>query len=183
MFGKSICCLLCRASILFFDASGATKFARHMQFEHGAMHDLEFMLAACKMNESEKKALVEVFNKPSEKVEVKNTSVCKKEHKDTILVDSKHKANNTNLPVVGNMKATNVSLDKENTDQKEKHVKDGTAKVKVSKESSDVNFKDKTKKKKKLAIESDEKIKRDNIEMKKPENIVQRQKKRKNGYS
>ena len=63
LVGKSICCILCRGSILYFDETGITKFGRHMQFEHGAMHDLDFMMAACKMNDSEKKALVEVFNK------------------------------------------------------------------------------------------------------------------------
>jgi len=33
-----------------------------MQFEHGAAFNLDFMLAACKMNEAERKALVEVFD-------------------------------------------------------------------------------------------------------------------------
>jgi len=60
--GNSICCILCRGSILYFDETGNEKFGRHMQFEHGAMHDLDFMMAACKMNENEKKALVDVFN-------------------------------------------------------------------------------------------------------------------------
>eukprot|EP00091_Calanus_sinicus_P025739 TRINITY_DN9992_c0_g1_i1.p1 TRINITY_DN9992_c0_g1~~TRINITY_DN9992_c0_g1_i1.p1 ORF type:complete len:181 (-),score=60.34 TRINITY_DN9992_c0_g1_i1:909-1451(-) len=69
LVGKSICCILCRGSILYFDETGITKFGRHMQFEHGAMHDLDFMMAACKMNESEKKALVEVFNKKVESTE------------------------------------------------------------------------------------------------------------------
>merc|ERR1712129_37221 len=69
LVGKSICCILCRGSILYFDETGITKFGRHMQFEHGAMHDFDFMMAACKMNDSEKKALVEVFNKKNESVD------------------------------------------------------------------------------------------------------------------
>ena len=63
LIGKTISCILCRGSILYFDETGFQKFCRHLQFEHSAMHDFDFMLAACKMNDSEKSALVSVFNK------------------------------------------------------------------------------------------------------------------------
>jgi len=43
-----------------------------MQFEHGAAFNLDFMLAACKMNEAERKALVEVFD-PKRTNTVNNT--------------------------------------------------------------------------------------------------------------
>ena len=45
-----------------------------MQFEHGAAFNLDFMLAACKMNEAERKALVEVFD-PKRTNAVNNTGM------------------------------------------------------------------------------------------------------------
>ena len=61
MVGTSISCILCRGSILYFGVSALTKFSRHMQYEHGATHAPDFMLAACRMNTKERKAIVEVF--------------------------------------------------------------------------------------------------------------------------
>lgn len=63
LIGKTISCILCRGSILYFDETGFQKFYRHLQFKRRAMHDLVFMLDACKMTDNEKGALVTVFNK------------------------------------------------------------------------------------------------------------------------
>ena len=63
LIGKTVSCILCRGSTLYFDETSFQKFYRHLQFEHSAMHDLVFMLDACKMTDNEKGALVTVFNK------------------------------------------------------------------------------------------------------------------------
>merc|ERR1711994_231381 len=93
LIGQSVSCILCRGSILYFDETGLEKFSRHLQFEHGARHDFDFMLAACKMNESEKLALVSVFNKkPSSGCEVEDSDSTKKQKEES----SKTKAGNKN---------------------------------------------------------------------------------------
>ena len=63
LIGKTLNCILCRGTILYFDETGFQKFCRHLQYEHSALHDFDFMLAACKMTDGEKNALVSVFNK------------------------------------------------------------------------------------------------------------------------
>ena len=66
MIGKTVNCILCRGSILYFNEAEKDKFGRHLQFEHSVMYDFDFMLAACKMTETEKNALVSVFNKKAQ---------------------------------------------------------------------------------------------------------------------
>jgi len=90
----SVCCILCNGSILFFDKVGKVKFQQHMQFEHGAMHNLDFMLAACKMNDTERQALVDVFDpdkksaSPAQPNNIENTGAKapSAEEKDSIKV-------------------------------------------------------------------------------------------------
>ena len=65
LIGKTVNCILCRGSILYFNETEYQKFCRHLQFEHSVMYDFDFMLAACKMTDSEKSALSSVFNKKS----------------------------------------------------------------------------------------------------------------------
>ena len=65
LIGKTVNCILCRGSILYFNETEFQKFCRHLQFEHSVMYDFDFMLAACKMTDSEKSALSSVFNKKS----------------------------------------------------------------------------------------------------------------------
>ena len=62
LIGKTVNCLLCRGSILYFHEAEKEKFCRHLQFEHSVMYDFDFLLAACKMTDTEKTALVSVFN-------------------------------------------------------------------------------------------------------------------------
>merc|ERR1712096_56442 len=164
LVGKSICCILCRGSILYFDETGATKFGRHMQFEHGAMHDLDFMMAACKMNDSEKKALVDVFNKQVETAEVDiiTPNIPKKAEIDKETQSAQKKSINdekltkvdaeTKTPT-GKIKDNNNVLDEEkeaitkvSKDKKVKRSKDTTGEVKVAKDNIDLDEKPKDKK-------------------------------------
>ena len=66
LIGKTVNCILCRGSILYFNEAEKDKFSRHLQFEHSVMYDFDFMLAACKMTHTEKTALVSVFNKKAQ---------------------------------------------------------------------------------------------------------------------
>merc|ERR1712202_3749 len=52
----TVCCILCRG-VLNFKDKDSSRFESHMQSEHGAYFDLEFILAACLMDEDEKNAV------------------------------------------------------------------------------------------------------------------------------
>jgi len=56
----TVCCILCRGMIAYRN-SDTTRFNNHMNYEHGAYFDMEFLLAACLMDEEERKAVRNVM--------------------------------------------------------------------------------------------------------------------------
>ena len=56
----TVCCLLCRGMVAYRNLDTA-RFAAHMNYEHGAYFDMEFLLAACLMDEEERKAVRNVM--------------------------------------------------------------------------------------------------------------------------
>ena len=54
--GSTVCCLLCRGVFNYKDKD-STRFEEHMQSEHGAYFDIEFVLATCFMDQEEKDAV------------------------------------------------------------------------------------------------------------------------------
>merc|ERR1719507_2460634 len=58
---ETVCCLLCNASVLCFLEEGASKLKQHMRFEHGVAFNMQFMIAACRMNDAERESLVTIF--------------------------------------------------------------------------------------------------------------------------
>merc|ERR1719186_2463490 len=116
------------------------------------MHDLDFMMAACKMNDSEKKALVDVFNKQVD-VEVDSTpNTPKRAAVDKENKSAKTPINDENLTKVEAQSKTSTAKVKDNNnvlneekqdvkkvskDKKGKCSKD-TGDVKVAKDLYDV---------------------------------------------
>lgn len=67
----TVCCILCRGMIAYRNSDTA-RFNNHMNYEHGAYFDMEFLLAACLMDEEERKAVrnvMELKYKSQKKVE------------------------------------------------------------------------------------------------------------------
>jgi len=58
-FGGTIPCFLCKAFI-YYDSEEATELSGHMTREHNVFFGLDFLLAACVMNEDERVAIVNV---------------------------------------------------------------------------------------------------------------------------
>jgi len=56
----TVCCILCRGMIAYRN-NDTTRFSNHMNYEHGAYFDMEFLLAACLMDEEERKAVRNVM--------------------------------------------------------------------------------------------------------------------------
>lgn len=56
----TVCCILCRGMIAYRN-NDTTRFTNHMNYEHGAYFDMEFLLAACLMDEEERKAVRNVM--------------------------------------------------------------------------------------------------------------------------
>jgi len=56
----TVCCILCRGMIAYRN-NDTTRFNNHMNYEHGAYFDMEFLLAACLMDEEERKAVRNVM--------------------------------------------------------------------------------------------------------------------------
>lgn len=56
----TVCCLLCRGMVTYRNQDN-TRFVNHMQYEHGAYFDMEFLLAACLMDDEERKAVRNVM--------------------------------------------------------------------------------------------------------------------------
>merc|ERR1719319_812171 len=56
----TVCCILCRGMVTYRNLD-VGRFASHMQFEHGAYFDMDFLLAACLMDEEERKAVRNVM--------------------------------------------------------------------------------------------------------------------------
>ena len=71
----TVCCLLCRGMVAFRNGD-PTRFNNHMEYEHQAYFDMEFLLAACMMNEEEREA---VRNVMSDKTPVLNPSINSKD--------------------------------------------------------------------------------------------------------
>ena len=71
----TVCCLLCRGVVAYrnLDISRSTiflcsildlvvpRFQAHMNYEHGAYFDMDFLLAACLMDDEERKAVRNVM--------------------------------------------------------------------------------------------------------------------------
>ena len=57
----TVCCLLCRGMVAY-RGGDVSRFNNHMHYEHGAYFDHEFLLAACLMNEEERKAVRDVMS-------------------------------------------------------------------------------------------------------------------------
>ena len=72
----TLCCILCRGIVQYKNRDNA-KFVKHMENEHGAYFDLEFILATCFMDEDEKKAVKSV-------IETKNVDDDQEEEEDTV---------------------------------------------------------------------------------------------------
>merc|ERR1712189_113613 len=71
----TVCCLLCRGMVAFRNGD-PTRFNNHMEYEHQAYFDIEFLLAACMMNEEEREA---VRNVMSDKTSVINPIINSKD--------------------------------------------------------------------------------------------------------
>ena len=56
----TVCCMLCRG-VVAYRAGDSARFTAHMHHEHGAYFDMEFLLAACLMNEEEREAVRSVM--------------------------------------------------------------------------------------------------------------------------
>lgn len=56
----TVCCLLCRGMVTYRNLD-TSRFMAHMNYEHGAYFDMEFLLAACLMDEEERKAVRNVM--------------------------------------------------------------------------------------------------------------------------
>lgn len=56
----TVSCMLCRGVVAYRNGD-ATRFTNHMNYEHGAYFDHEFLLAACLMNEEEREAVRNVM--------------------------------------------------------------------------------------------------------------------------
>ena len=56
----TVSCMLCRGVVAYRNGD-ATRFTNHMNHEHGAYFDHEFLLAACLMNEEEREAVRNVM--------------------------------------------------------------------------------------------------------------------------
>merc|ERR1719369_1319868 len=134
------------------------------------------MLAACKMNETEKKALVEVFNKQKEKKDDEIVVVCNKEHADQTPAPFNEE--------VANAKKTEVSLEKDQVIlkpiEKEKMPKDLEGKGKVPKDKDEKkrrldeteNNGEKSEKVKKSNANKKEKLVNNDVKKQKTENEV-----------
>ena len=57
----TVCCMLCRGMVAY-RGGDTTRFTNHMNYEHGAYFDHEFLLAACLMNEEERDAVRNVMS-------------------------------------------------------------------------------------------------------------------------
>ena len=56
----TVCCLLCRGMIAYRNCD-PSRFHNHMNYEHGAYFDMEFLLSACMMDEEERQAVRNVM--------------------------------------------------------------------------------------------------------------------------
>ena len=57
----TVCCVLCRG-VVAYRGGDATRFNNHMNYEHGAYFDIDFLLAACLMNNEERDAVRNVMS-------------------------------------------------------------------------------------------------------------------------
>ena len=57
----TLSCLLCRREVMYRNKD-TSNFNRHMEKEHGAYFDLDFLLATCFMDEDEKEAVRTVID-------------------------------------------------------------------------------------------------------------------------
>ena len=69
----TVCCMLCRGMVAY-RGGDTTRFTNHMNYEHGAYFDHEFLLAACLMNEEERDAVRNVMSAKTSSQETSSSS-------------------------------------------------------------------------------------------------------------
>ena len=90
----TLCCILCRGMVQYRNRDNS-KFIKHMENEHGAYFDLDFILATCFMDEDEKTAVKNVIdtkNEDEDQVEVEETLAevsVKRERTEEVDVEEK----------------------------------------------------------------------------------------------
>eukprot|EP00092_Neocalanus_flemingeri_P038497 GFUD01041908.1.p1 GENE.GFUD01041908.1~~GFUD01041908.1.p1 ORF type:complete len:319 (+),score=86.46 GFUD01041908.1:69-1025(+) len=90
----TVCCILCRG-VLGYKEKDSARFESHMQSEHGAYFDLEFVLAACLMDEEEKTAVKTVmtakYDEALEEAKEDEVEVDEEEDKLNVISDDQIK--------------------------------------------------------------------------------------------
>ena len=70
----TVCCMLCRGMVAY-RGGDTTRFTNHMNYEHGAYFDHEFLLAACLMNEEERDAVRNVMSAKTSSQQSSSSSI------------------------------------------------------------------------------------------------------------
>merc|ERR1712096_370786 len=105
----TVCCILCRG-VLNYKDKDSSRFESHMQSEHGAYFDLEFILAACLMDEDEKNAVRTVMTAKYEEA-----NKCKEEEDEMPTVSSFN-----SIKVENSCEDMPISLKENSSEEKEK---------------------------------------------------------------
>jgi len=93
----TVCCILCRGMIAYRN-NDTTRFTNHMNYEHGAYFDMEFLLAACLMDEEERKAVRNVMELKYKSQKKENQEVKSSPQKRPIASVSSQDTNPTKIP-------------------------------------------------------------------------------------